>query len=1387
MTETVGRIVLEADARRIDSATKSLKDFESAGNGAEQSAAKLSSATTVLSNSVKILASAFAAFKLLDYAKEAAMLSARYDTLGTVMGTVGKNAGYTARQMEETAQALQKTGITMIGSREQVLKLVQSHIDLAHATKLARIAQDAAVIANVNSTEAFDRMLHGIRSGQTENLRTLGLNVTLENSYKKYAQALGVTTEALDQEQKVQAVLNAVMKEGETIAGAYEAAMGTASKMLASTERIIENLKVRLGSLFDDAVKMGVSSYTDLLKDLDKVVESMAASGELKDWARRIAIEFAFLLDITRVFIKQIDILFTMTAAGFSSIKSGDFSGLTKAFMNADEALKALYQDGTKYQDQVNKRIISESMLTDRVTGTSNSLQASSKALEKVNTALQTGTKRTKEYNVEVYKLKEIQQQLANAREIEYQKLKRHESVLDEARSLTDSVKTAQERHNDTLKRYNELRPHISAETYVRALRNAEEELSRATTANTQFHDEWRSAWQNMEQTGRHAFTQFAAHGTSAMESIGQSLKLAVFDLLYQLTARKWIINIGTSLEGSLSGVFGGGGGKAGAASGGGLNIFAGGGMGQSITGMIGRAGSSLPGSVGTFFGGMGGTAATAARGATALWGTSGLTGAASMGAGVGSMMGAAAGPLLGAYISTQILKSLAGDLRVGGGFGKFINKIGDIPILGDFLPMIPLLNALFGRGPLKQKETTLSGAIGMEGFESGMLETRFKAKGGLFRSNKTDFTRIDAITGEVWTDNQKQLGEFAKEMGRASKEIFSAFNEAAKQSSKILTDTSKDLGLSTESLKDFNYQLKLVSEKGKGLTEEQIAEEIGKMSDAMAEKLIPNIADLAKTSETLIAAVGRLHAEFLAAENAVRILGGSLEASREYVRGMGFELRTAFMDAAGGAESFNQKMAFVSENFLTAEQRFAMSTETLNDQLNKLGVPLDITKEGFYQLLSSAGAAGDAIKFGGLLDIAPLFVEIADAAKATNDALDEQRILRIQEAFWRDEQNKFDQAGITFATLQRSIEAEKQQLTESHNNKLLEIERKRNDLTSAYNDAVKISEERITSVSDAVANLADLSKFLKSAITSLAPMGIEAARAQVRSAISTGDLSSPQLRDAITALSQPGTGFASKIEAQRYQSQNLQLLQSLDISTDSELLLQQRTLSALEDARIRLDEGFKDEIAALADQEKILNQGFADEIKRLDDILKGAQDQLNALNRIDNSVLSVAAALSAFSSAMQAASTAVRPNEVVTIDPSVAAAPVYGPSRYSSADILAFGQSHTPMETYQAAQQYGVTSAEIAASGLYTQAQINQFVQENKLASFDVGGKTRATGIAMLHKDEQVLTRGETTAMEQNLEEMKKAIEVLTITQNKMNRRFDKWDNEGLPDTRVA
>ncbi|MEG7651981.1 hypothetical protein U2441_15700, partial [Listeria monocytogenes] len=61
-------------------------------------------------------------------------------------------------------------------------------------------------------------------------------------------------------------------------------------------------------------------------------------------------------------------------------------------------------------------------------------------------------------------------------------------------------------------------------------------------------------------------------------------------------------------------------------------------------------------------------------------------TAGAGLAAGMGASFAAAAGPLMIAAAATAGLKALAGDKRLGGGFGNVMNKIGDMPIIGDVI-----------------------------------------------------------------------------------------------------------------------------------------------------------------------------------------------------------------------------------------------------------------------------------------------------------------------------------------------------------------------------------------------------------------------------------------------------------------------------------------------------------------------------------------------------------------------------------------------------------------------------------------------------------------------------------------------------------------------------
>lgn len=267
MTE-YARLVMVVDSTSAKKATDDLRDLGS-------QASKTESTVSTLTNALKPLASAFAALKVGQLIQESTLLAARYDQLGLVMGVVGRNVGLSSRSLGELQAQLEKTGISAIQSRNNIIKMIGANIDLSKATQLARLAQDAAVIGNTNSSEAFERLIRGIQSAEKETLETLGLNVNFQQSYEALAKQLGKSADQLTTVEKTQAAVTAALEAGKNIAGAYEASLGNANKQLQSASRYLENFQVKLGAAFQPQFAAGVTAYSDSLKFLNENVDGV--------------------------------------------------------------------------------------------------------------------------------------------------------------------------------------------------------------------------------------------------------------------------------------------------------------------------------------------------------------------------------------------------------------------------------------------------------------------------------------------------------------------------------------------------------------------------------------------------------------------------------------------------------------------------------------------------------------------------------------------------------------------------------------------------------------------------------------------------------------------------------------------------------------------------------------------------------------------------------------------------------------------------------------------------------------------------------------------------------------------------------------------------------
>lgn len=275
---------LEGKAKTVEQELDALaKKSKDSGRQVQTATQAMEAGFSKLQGIVATLATSYALLKTAQYIQEATLLAARYETLGVVMRVVGNNAGYTGAQMEVFAKGLEKTGISMSEARQSLTRMVQAQLDLNQSSKLARVAQDAAVIGNINSSEAFQRLVYGIQSGQVEMLRTIGINVNFEASYQKVAAATGRVVSSFTEAEKSQIRMTAAMDAGARIAGTYEAAMDTAGKQLMSLPRHLENLKVLFGLAFTPALAEIIETITGALVGLNGEL-SGDGKEKIADW-----------------------------------------------------------------------------------------------------------------------------------------------------------------------------------------------------------------------------------------------------------------------------------------------------------------------------------------------------------------------------------------------------------------------------------------------------------------------------------------------------------------------------------------------------------------------------------------------------------------------------------------------------------------------------------------------------------------------------------------------------------------------------------------------------------------------------------------------------------------------------------------------------------------------------------------------------------------------------------------------------------------------------------------------------------------------------------------------------------------------------------------------
>lgn len=460
------------------------------------------------------------------------------------------------------------------------------------------------------------------------------------------------------------------------------------------------------------------------------------------------------------------------------------------------------------------------------------------------------------------------------------------------------------------------------------------EGLEAAKNAAKAASDEWTRVGQSIEQTGRLAFVQFAAHGVSSMKSIGQAIKLSIIDALYQLTVRKWIISIGTSITGMASGT------ASAAGGGGGLGGI--GGMLSSLGSIFGMGGGGAAGGASTAFSGIGGAAG----------------GAGGMMGGMSGMM-AAAGPIAAAAAAAFAAVSLSQSF----GKGKKIFGIKGDSALNYVAPIIGILAGLFGKGPKQYGPQLLNGNFTESGF-SGNFQADWTRKVGLFGGKKKGTTDFAIAPEQV------------ESLGKTVTSITSSFQ-----------DFIKYTGDAERSLDGWSFAVRRQID-----TEEQQAQLTLDLANSIGEKLIPELKALQLKGEALADTAARAQAEFALTAAAIDLTGQSFVVAGLASLG----LRDNLVQLLGGLQGAGATLQPFFDNFYTDAERVASTGRLMNAELERLGITtIPDTREQFRALVEAQDLSTDAGQqmFAALVRLAPAFATVTDAiGKAADDAAAEAK-----------------------------------------------------------------------------------------------------------------------------------------------------------------------------------------------------------------------------------------------------------------------------------------------------------------------------------------------------------------------------------------------------------
>jgi phage-related minor tail protein len=487
----------------------------------------------------------------------------------------------------------------------------------------------------------------------------------------------------------------------------------------------------------------------------------------------------------------------------------------------------------------------------------------------------------------------------------------------------------------------------------------------------------------SLDRTAHDAFVSVAKEGVSAFERIGDTLQSAILDALYQMTVKKWIVSIAAQITGS---------GGAGAGLGGGSGLM---GAVNNLSSLY-NTGSSVAGWLGLGAAATGtGLAATAGTGmALASTAGTGLGLTAATGTGL-SLAGAGTGLGLSATAGTGTALTAGASAGAAGGAG-IMSSIGTaMPYVAAFVAVASLLKGLDDSGTIHTGGLAEYSAA--RGFSTSAAGGAFGMGFGSVDFSQSTTDTVSGLAKNIVGVLDGTARSFGLEVGYSAAAAFA-------------DDTSKDgawgglrIALGTNELVNWNNDRTsrwaprefADGEAGAAEFSKSVAASTREALTAMdlpgwADSVLQALGD-APGMDALAAAVDQINATQAALVNLGQVLPG--------VADMGDDAVSRLLAAFGGAGGLGQAADAYYQAFWSEAERTGIATQRLTEALGKLGLAMPADQTAYRAEVERAAAAGSSELLAGLLQLAPAFDQVSQAAKAAAEEAEAAAAAAAEEA----------------------------------------------------------------------------------------------------------------------------------------------------------------------------------------------------------------------------------------------------------------------------------------------------------------------------------------------------------------------------------------------------